>query len=358
MKARGLFSAVAVAMALAPLPVLAEPGQFYVNPFVGYQWYDHDSANNNGIKDNMYWGLGFEKQFTENLGVELQYLRDDNAKIKNTSTGVTADRLLVDGIYYTPQFSIFQPYLKLGLGHVTYDINDSTSGKGNGTEVGAGFGARMLFNDHWSARLEAKALHELDDSLTHGLVSFGISYAFGEPAKPAPIAAQPVAAAVAPAAPLDSDGDGVPDDRDKCPNTPRGREVDADGCEYHLTKTEEMKLDILFATNKSDITAQYTGEVERAAKFLKRYASVHAVIEGHTDSDGTAAYNQKLSQRRADAVKDMLVKDYGIDSSRLSAVGYGESRPVASNATKAGKAENRRVVAVMQAETQVPVMKK
>ena len=119
-----------------------------------------------------------------------------------------------------------------------------------------------------------------------------------------------------------------------------------------------MKLDILFPTNKADITEQYVGEVERAAKFLKRYADVNAVIEGHTDSDGSDVYNQKLSQRRADAVKDSLVKNYGIDAARLTAVGYGESRPVTSNATKDGKAQNRRVVAVMQGEKTVPVMKK
>jgi OOP family OmpA-OmpF porin len=212
----------------------------------------------------------------------------------------------------------------------------------------------MLFNQHWSARLETKALHELDNSRTNGTVSLGVSYAFGEQSKPQ---AAPVVAP-APAAPVDTDGDGVTDDLDKCPNTPRGREVDAVGCEYHLTKTEEMKLDILFVTNKADITEQYVGEVERAAKFLKRYAGVKAVIEGHTDSDGSDAYNQKLSQRRADAVKGALVTRYGIDAARLSAVGYGESRPVTSNASKDGKAQNRRVVAVMQAETTEPVMKK
>ncbi|MDB6063338.1 MAG: hypothetical protein JWM78_3441 [Verrucomicrobiaceae bacterium] len=350
MKARALSSVMVAAMAFAPVAVLAEPGQFYLNPFIGHQWYDNDS----GVKDGSFWGVGFEKQFTDQYGVEVQYLRDINGKARDGSTGIDAERILVDGIYYTPRFSMFQPYLKLGAGHVRYAAN--SGGNSDGTELGAGFGARLLFNEHWSARVEAKALHELDDSLTHGLVSIGVSYALGDTAKPAP--APKPAPVVAPPAPLDSDGDGVTDDIDKCPNTPHGREVDSVGCEYHLNKTEEMKLDILFAHDKSDITDQYTGEVERAAKFLKRYADVKAVIEGHTDSDGTDAYNLKLSQRRADAVKDSLVTRYNIDASRLSAVGYGESRPVASNATKDGKAQNRRVVAVFQAETTVPVMKK
>jgi OmpA-OmpF porin, OOP family len=351
MKARALSSMLVAAIAVAPLAALAEPGQFYLNPFVGKAWHDSETD----LDNSTFYGIGFEKQFTKDFGVELQYMKDTDAEFGGIGNGgADIDRIGVDGIYYTPSFSIFQPYLKLGVDHVTYDISNASND--NGTEVVAGLGARLLFNEHWSARLEAKALHQLDDSLTNGLVSLGISYAFGDKAKPVPVAAVKPAPVVAPA-PVDTDGDGVTDDLDKCPNTPRGREVDSVGCEYHLTKTEEMKLDILFVTNKSDITEQYVGEVERAAKFLKRYADVKAVIEGHTDSDGSDAYNQKLSQRRADAVKDALVTRYGIDAARLSAVGHGESRPVASNATKEGKAQNRRVIAVMQAETTVPVMK-
>jgi len=69
------------------------------------------------------------------------------------------------------------------------------------------------------------------------------------------------------------------------------------------------------------------------------------VIEGHSDSSGKAAYNKALSQRRADAVRDILINEYGIDTSRVSAVGYGQEQPVASNSTKEGRLENRRVMA-------------
>lgn len=354
MKARALFSAMTAAMALTPVAVVAEPGQFFVNPFIGMEWHESTQewhGSRPDLDNSEFYGIGGEYQFSERFGAELQYSRDTDGKDSNSDVGVDIERVFLDGIYYTPAFGSFQPYVKLGLDRVEYS---SDFGDEQGTEVGAGLGVRMLFNQHWSARLETKALHELDNSRTNGTVSLGVSYAFGEQSKPQ---AAPVVAP-APAAPVDTDGDGVTDDLDKCPNTPGGREVDAVGCEYHLTKTEEMKLDILFVTNKADITEQYVGEVERAAKFLKRYAGVKAVIEGHTDSDGSDAYNQKLSQRRADAVKDALVTRYGIDAARLSAVGYGESRPVTSNASKDGKAQNRRVVAVMQAETTEPVMKK
>lgn len=314
MKARASSSVMAVALALAPVAVMAEPGSFSLNPFVGYMW--HDSTTD--LDNSTIFGVGAEFQFTNQFGVELQYIKDNDAKMGGGGPNVDSDRFAIDGIYYTPRLSIFQPYLKLGVDHVSYDV---PAGKPEGTEAVAGFGTRMLFNENWSARLEAKALHELDDSLTHGLVTFGISYAFNPP--PKPVAAAPV---VVPPPP---------------PPAP-----------VPVIKTEEMKLNILFATNKADITEQYAPEVERAANFLKKYPDETATIEGHTDSSGSDALNQKLSQRRADAVKNMLVDRYGIDASRVTAVGYGESRPVADNATKEGRAENRRVIAVMKGTKQ------
>jgi len=77
---------------------------------------------------------------------------------------------------------------------------------------------------------------------------------------------------------------------------------------------------------------------------------VKAVVEGHADSNGAAAYNKQLSQRRADSVRNALIRDYNIAENRLSAVGYGEERPIADNRTADGRRANRRVVAVMQAE--------
>ena len=73
------------------------------------------------------------------------------------------------------------------------------------------------------------------------------------------------------------------------------------------------------------------------------------MLEGHTDSVGTDAYNQRLSERRANAVREVLVNQYGVEAGRVDAVGYGESRPVADNATDAGRAINRRVEAEVEA---------
>jgi len=110
---------------------------------------------------------------------------------------------------------------------------------------------------------------------------------------------------------------------------------------------ETIKLNILFDTNKAVIKPQYKGELKKVADFMTKYPDLNATIEGHTDNVGKDAYNKKLSQRRADAVMNSLVKEYKIDKSRLKAVGYGESKPIASNDTAKGKHENRRVHAVL-----------
>ena len=86
------------------------------------------------------------------------------------------------------------------------------------------------------------------------------------------------------------------------------------------------------------------------AEFMKQYPQTATTVEGHTDSVGNAAYNQKLSERRAAAVRDTLVNQYGVEANRVNAVGYGKDRPVADNATSEGRAINRRVEASVEAQ--------
>jgi len=153
--------------------------------------------------------------------------------------------------------------------------------------------------------------------------------------------------------PLDSDGDGVYDYLDKCPDTPRDLKVDADGCPMMLEEQVSIELDINFDINKADIKPQYHQELKEVADFLATYPKTSAVIEGHTDDTGEASYNKDLSQRRADSVREYLIRTFDINPARLTAEGYGEERPVASNATARGRAQNRRVVAVISAEKQL-----
>ena len=133
---------------------------------------------------------------------------------------------------------------------------------------------------------------------------------------------------------LDSDGDGVPDNLDKCPGTPKGARVNKDGC-WVLER-------VLFDFDKYNVKPQFYHFLDEAAVVFEKNPGLRVRIEGHTDNIGTAAYNKKLSLRRANAVMDYLVKK-GIAKDRLCAEGFGFTQPIATNKTKEGRALNRRV---------------
>ncbi len=137
--------------------------------------------------------------------------------------------------------------------------------------------------------------------------------------------------------PLDSDGDSVYDYMDQCPGTPAGVSVDVYGCPTKLT------LHINFGHDSNKIGAEFDSEIAKAAQCINDYPGNTVIIEGHTDSSGAAAYNLKLSEKRAAAVKNRLIEKFNIKGSRMIAQGFGESHPVADNKTAGGKALNRRV---------------
>ncbi len=175
---------------------------------------------------------------------------------------------------------------------------------------------------------------------------------------------------------LDSDGDGVMDGLDKCPNTPPGRKVDANGCEIDTdgdglvdgvdkcptvyAKTadgcplqpapvpEKLVLEgVNFDNDKATLRSDAQAILEQAAESLKKWGDVKVEVAGHTDSKASDDYNMKLSQSRAEAVREYLISK-GVGADRLSAKGYGETAPVADNETEEGRAHNRRVELVPQ----------
>ncbi len=142
----------------------------------------------------------------------------------------------------------------------------------------------------------------------------------------------------------DTDGDGVLDKDDKCP-TVKGT-VKNNGCpeltEEHAAQLKQYAKTILFDSGKSSFQKQTYPVLQSIVSILKEYPDAKFTIEGHTDSTGSKALNQKLSEERADAVKNFLIEN-GIDASRLSSAGYGPDRPIDTNNTAAGRANNRRV---------------
>jgi len=147
--------------------------------------------------------------------------------------------------------------------------------------------------------------------------------------------------------PLDSDGDGVIDELDQCPGTPLEVPVDEKGCPPEKVT---IALTVEFDFDKWNIRKQYDEELDRVANFMKLYPNVTAEIEGHTDSFGSDAYNIRLSQRRAKSVVRALISR-GVEGSRLTPVGYGERRPIATNADAEGRQRNRRVIGVFRGLT-------
>jgi len=142
----------------------------------------------------------------------------------------------------------------------------------------------------------------------------------------APVAQAPVSVVV------DSDGDGVPDSRDKCPNTPKGVKVNAVGC---------WELNGAFFDSDQAVIKD-TRALDEAVAILKANPNLTGEVQGHTDSTASAEYNQKLSEARARAVRDYFIRQ-GIAPVRIRAIGFGETRPAVSNETLEGRALNRRV---------------
>ncbi|MCF6340672.1 MAG: OmpA family protein [Sulfurimonas sp.] len=135
---------------------------------------------------------------------------------------------------------------------------------------------------------------------------------------------------------LDSDDDGIVDSKDRCPNTSKDFVVDGYGCPQTAT------LKVNFSTGKFNINQNLIDDLQSFALFLKENKGYDLTIYGYTDSTGKLATNQILSQKRADAVKEVLTR-YGISATRMTSIGKGEADPVASNKTKEGRAQNRRI---------------
>jgi len=254
----------------------------------------------------------------------------------------------------------FRPYIGAGLNYTTFS-NEETTGALAGASLelddswgAAGqVGADVSLNDNWFLNLVVRYIDiDTDAELNGGdlgtieidpfIYQAQVGYRFG---KPAPVmAAAPVAAVVAappppppPAPPADSDGDGVIDPNDQCPDTPKGERVGPQGCTCDITRQVQFK------TSSAELTDEDKVILNEVAETMNRLKFVSGTVIGHTDSTGSEAYNQALSERRAASVVAYL-ETRGISAGRLKASGAGESQPIADNSTREGRALNRRVV--------------
>lgn len=144
--------------------------------------------------------------------------------------------------------------------------------------------------------------------------------------------------------PKDGDGDGVNDDKDRCPSTPPGVKVDAEGCQvlFEQAKKPLILEGVNFATGKADLTPESQAILNGVAESLVAHDDIKVQVGGHTDNTGSAAVNKRLSAARAESVRQYLISK-GVAADRLTAAGFGPSKPIASNKTAAGRSQNRRV---------------
>lgn len=159
---------------------------------------------------------------------------------------------------------------------------------------------------------------------------------------------KPETVVLAPANMKDADKDGVADGDDQCPTTPTGDKANAYGCSSN--ERLEFTLNVKFETGSSKIDQKFTDDLKKLSDFMIKYPNSVANIEGHTDNTGSEKLNYKISQKRANVVRNYLIKTYKIDKTRLTAKGYGPLQPVADNSTQAGRDKNRRVVAHVTSE--------
>ncbi|MGH8460702.1 MAG: OmpA family protein [Stenotrophobium sp.] len=295
-----------------------------------------------GAPINKYWGVevgGFDDQLRAESGVST----------RNNHWSTYGANL--DAMFFFSRNSGFSPYTVLSVGAIHSVENGAAQATNPFGAAGAGFfkffsvgdydlGIRGDVRERWSGTRGTVGGTGSFSALHDTVVKVGLVLPLG---RRAVAASESVSTgARVDACTLDADGDGVPDCRDKCPDTPRGMKVDANGCPVDANRTFE---DVHFAFDKSDLTDYAKAILDNAANVInglsQKYPKLEVEVSGHTDWIGSEGYNQGLSERRANAVKKYLSRK-GVDPEHVQTHAYGETKPIAPNTTAEGRALNRR----------------
>lgn len=299
------------------------------------------------------WGYGVEIGYylDANWAIRAELARD---QLSNALTGddVNGNRMGIDVLYHVPQWE--SVYIVGGLKRFTA-AQDSSA-------VNLGVGYKHFFNQNVALFAEANRYQGIDETYGDAGIKVGMTYLFGsaepkaEPtAAPVVVVAAPVVVAVA-----DTDGDGVNDDMDKCANTAATHKVDAMGCTIYVEKMAavgDVDIEVRFPFDSAVVTADQKSDVASLGAFMQRFPESTVDIEGHASNIGNPDYNMKLSERRAKSVADILKSEYNIAESRISAVGYGITRPRVEGKTREAHRANQRIEAKVTAKIKEPVLR-
>lgn len=305
-----------------------------------------DSGRNNNASDlenATGFSLLYGYQRADNWGIEVQGF----SETLETSDTLGADWYRwganVDLTYSFGDRTTFTPFVLAGVGGNMDDVTpreDKFTWFGN---IGAGFVTGPLVNvGDLRVRGEVRGIYD-DFQSGYFDVRLGLGVEiplFGKRGVGVPEAPKEVVRIVEVNTGLqDSDGDGVIDERDQCPNTPAGTRVDGTGCPF---STINVLKGVNFEFDSDRLRPDVKSILDTLVETLKGQPGMNVEIAGHTDSVGAAAYNQTLSDKRAVAVRQYLV-DKGVPAGQVTAKGYGENEPVADNKTVEGREINRRV---------------
>jgi OOP family OmpA-OmpF porin len=317
-----------------------QDNRWYVAPFGSFV----HTGGDRGAEDGWGAGMGIGKMINEHFNVEVrgfynefeghapgQFHRDWQL------AGGTAD------VQYYFKRDTFSPYAVLAVGGMNTDGLYNRSAAGLIVEPGVGFTYEI--NDNFLLRGDVRYRYNNNFGAEFGrntdnFHDMTVNVGFVVPLGPKPQAVKiepPPVEPVADCSTLDSDADGVNDCLDKCPGTLAGSQVDTDGCPIRL----ELK-GVHFKYDSAELTDKAMSILDGVAEGLINFPQDKDIeVQGHTSSEGSTPYNQRLSDQRAHSVVDYL-KARGVKN-KLYAKGYGENNPVADNSTEAGRVRNRRV---------------
>ncbi|MBI1921341.1 MAG: OmpA family protein [Geobacter sp.] len=321
MKAK-LISLLVLVLSAIPVSGMAQnrEGTFNLTPYVGGYTFDGGQELETGLTSGIRAGYNF----TRHVGGELSFGGTDT---KYDLTGQDADAYRYGGelLYHFVPEQRLVPFLAAGVGGLTRDyppgIQDETY-----LYADYGAGLKYFITDWLALRGDVRHLIVMDGGRSNLEYTMGVTFQMGgaqPPPEPVPAPEPPPVVKEPPVEPIP-----VP-------------EPTRETMKYCVT------LDIEFDIDKAIVRKEYHNEVAKVGDFMKKYPTTTAVIEGHTDEVGTAEHNMELSHRRAEGVVDYLVANFGIDRSRLSAKGYGKSRPKVPNGTDEQRQANRRIEAII-----------
>lgn len=282
-------------------------------------------------------GLGY--RFNDRFSVEGNYSMY-STDVQNSSSSIDMDEYRLDAYFdLMPWDGSWTPYIVAGASMLDMSTDNDSH---DDNRVNAGFGLRKALTPNLSVRGDVRAIRSVDYNQTEGSANLGLTWTFGSVAEPImmeePVAVVEEEVVVEPVI-LDGDMDGIADADDLCLSTPAGVTVDAMGC-------EELDTLVLFDFDSADLRAEDLATITQTGEFLQRNSTLNIKITGYTDSTGTDEYNQELSLERAEAVRQALTEEFGIDASRMELEGMGKADPIATNQTLEGREDNRRAVMI------------